>query len=165
MTYLLSLAPDGPRLRLEAPRHLPLGQPLCLKPPHLAAPVGKCHEEDPILDDATVCLQARCHKLLGLADAPVITECWTSGAREGLLEKSAASEARETALGREMDGFADGTVTMGYIKTMHSKFVSTMGELSANPGDPPTVIHSDDFSNLWHKADQGGLTLVCIRGT
>ncbi|WP_395292161.1 DnaB-like helicase C-terminal domain-containing protein [Kitasatospora hibisci] len=142
--------------------------------PHLPDPIGNRHEEGPLLlDDATIRLLARCHKL-GLADAPLIAECWTSGASENLLEKlrRVLTEARETALRREKEGSADGTVTVDYIKAMYSKFVSTMGESSANleirRPEWMHIVRSQAFANLWykaHKVHQSGLTVVRVRGT
>jgi hypothetical protein len=142
--------------------------------PHLPDPIGNRHEDGPILlDDATIRLLARCHKL-DLADAPLIAECWTSGASEGLLEKfrRVLTEARETALGREAEGFADGTVTVEYIKAMYSKFTSTMGESSANleirRPEWMHIVRSQAFANLWYKAykaHQSGLIVVRVRGT
>ena len=142
--------------------------------PHLPDPIGNRREEGPVLlDDATIRLLARCHRL-GLSEAPQITECWTSGASEGLLEKfrRVLTEARETALGREADGNADGTVTVEYIKAMYSKFTSTMGESSANLEiRRPEWMHnvrSQAFANLWYKAykaHQNKLIVVRVRGT
>ncbi|SEM87954.1 hypothetical protein, partial [Streptacidiphilus jiangxiensis] len=142
--------------------------------PHLPDPIGNRREEGPVLlDDATIRLLARCHKL-GLADAPVIAECWTSGASENLLEKfrRVLTEARETALRREKEGFADGTVAVEYIKAMYSKFTSTLGESSANleirRPEWMHIVRSQAFANLWykaHKVHQSGLTVVRVRGT
>ncbi|KQV15801.1 MULTISPECIES: hypothetical protein [unclassified Kitasatospora] len=66
-----------------------------------------------LLDDATVRLLIRCHKL-GLTSAPHITEAWTSGASESLLEKfrRVLTLAREAAI---QDG---DTVTERYVKAI-----------------------------------------------
>lgn len=136
--------------------------------PDLPDPIGNRHEDGPILlDDATIRLLLRCAKL-GLCEAPHITECWTSGASENLLEKfrRVLTEAREKAIQ------ADDTVTVEYIKAMYSKFVSTIGESSANLDirrpDWMHIIRSQAFANLWYKAYRAhkmDLTVVRVRGT
>ncbi|GAA1929603.1 hypothetical protein GCM10009716_41590 [Streptomyces sodiiphilus] len=136
--------------------------------PDLPDPIGNRREEGPVLlDDATVRLLFRCARY-GLCEVPVISECWTSGASEGLLEKfrRVLTEARETAI-RNQD-----TVTVEYIKAMYSKFVSTMGESTTNRDirrpEWMHIIRSQAFANLWHKAykaHQHGLTIVRVRGT
>lgn len=64
----------------------------------------------------------------GLCEPPEIHESFTSGATEGLLEKFriALKDARDRAI------VADDEVTLEYVKAMHSKFVSTMGESNFN---------------------------------
>jgi prevent-host-death family protein len=136
--------------------------------PDLPDPIGNRHEEGPVLlDDATVRLLIRCAKL-GLAEAPHISECWTSGASEGLLEKfrRILTQAREDAIK------ADDAVTVEYVKAMYSKFISTLGESSVNRDirrpDWMHIVRSQAFANLWHKAHrahQSGLTVVRVRGT
>ncbi|GAA4830183.1 acyltransferase [Kitasatospora terrestris] len=136
--------------------------------PHLPDPIGNRHETGPVLlDGATVRLLARCHKL-GLADAPHITEAWTSGASEGLLEKfrRVLTQARENAI-------TDGdTVTEKYVKAIYAKFASTIGESTYNRDirrpDWMHIIRSQAFANLWykaHRAHTAGLTVVRLRGT
>ncbi|MEV5975101.1 acyltransferase [Streptomyces sp. NPDC051921] len=104
----------------------------------------------------------------GLADAPVIHRSLVSGASEALLEKMrrALAETRKTALvnGDEL--------TVAYVKAMYSKFVSTIGESSANREirrpDWMHIIRSKAFANLWmkaHKAHKAGLQVVEISGT
>jgi len=134
----------------------------------LPDPIGNRHEEGPILlDDATIRLLARCARH-GLCEAPVIAECWTSGASEGLLEKfrRVLTEARENAVKE------DDTVTVEYIKAMYSKFTSTMGESSANleirRPEWMHIVRSQAFANLWYKAYKAytsGLVVVRVRGT
>ena len=136
--------------------------------PTLPDPIGNRHETGPVLlDGATVRLLARCHKL-GLTDAPHITEAWTSGASEGLLEKfrRVLTQARENAI---TDGDA---VTEKYVKAMYAKFASTIGESTYNRDirrpDWMHIIRSQAFANLWykaHRAHKGGLTIVRLRGT
>ncbi|MFI9788691.1 acyltransferase [Kitasatospora sp. NPDC051984] len=136
--------------------------------PHLPDPIGNRHEAGPVLlDGATVRLLIRCHKL-GLTDAPHITEAWTSGASEGLLEKfrRVLTQARENAI---HDG---DPVTEKYVKAMYAKFASTIGESTYNREirrpDWMHIIRSQAFANLWykaHRAHNGGLTIVRLRGT
>ncbi|WP_331731132.1 helix-turn-helix domain-containing protein (plasmid) [Kitasatospora sp. NBC_00070] len=136
--------------------------------PTLPDPIGNRHESGPVLlDGATVRLLARCHKL-GLTDAPHITEAWTSGASEGLLEKfrRVLTQARENAI---HDG---DTVTEKYVKAIYAKFASTIGESTFNRDirrpDWMHIIRSQAFANLWykaHRAHTAGLTVVRLRGT
>ncbi|MEW9522174.1 type II toxin-antitoxin system prevent-host-death family antitoxin [Streptomyces tubercidicus] len=136
--------------------------------PDLPNPIGNRHEEGPLLlDDATIRLLIRCHKL-SLCEAPHITEAWTSGATEGLLEKfrRVLTDARHTAIDNHDD------VTLEYIKAMYAKFVSTIGESSVNRDirrpDWMHIIRSQAFANLWfkaHRAHTKGLTIVRLRGT
>ncbi|MFJ2810338.1 hypothetical protein [Kitasatospora sp. NPDC087271] len=136
--------------------------------PHLPDPIGNRHEAGPVLlDEATMRLLIRCHKL-GLADAPHITEAWTSGATEGMLEKfrRILTIARENAI-RDGD-----QVTEKYIKAIYAKFASTIGESTYNRDirrpDWMHIIRSQAFANLWYKsqrAHKAGLTIVALRGT
>ncbi|MFJ2232181.1 DnaB-like helicase C-terminal domain-containing protein [Streptomyces halstedii] len=136
--------------------------------PHLPDPIGNRREDGPVLlDDATIRLLIRCARL-GLCEAPHITECWTSGASEGLLEKfrRVLTEARTKAIE------TNDTVTVEYIKAMYSKFTSTIGESSVNRDirrpDWMHIIRSQAFANLWyksHRAHSNDLTVVRVRGT
>ncbi|MEV0850586.1 DnaB-like helicase C-terminal domain-containing protein [Streptomyces sp. NPDC049954] len=136
--------------------------------PNLPDPIGNRREDGPVLlDDATIRLLIRCARL-GLCEAPHITERWTSGTSEGLLEKfrRVLTEARTNAIK------ADDTVTVEYIKSMYSKFTSTIGESSVNRDirrpDWMHIIRSQAFANLWyksHRAHSNGLTVVRVRGT
>ncbi|MFJ6773928.1 hypothetical protein ACIQOV_23750 [Kitasatospora sp. NPDC091257] len=136
--------------------------------PHLPDPIGNRHEAGPVLlDEATVRLLIRCHKL-GLTEAPHITEAWTSGATEGMLEKfrRVLTQARENAI---HDG---DTVTEKYVKAIYAKFASTIGESAFNRDlrrpDWMHIIRSQAFANLWYKsqrAHKAGLTIVALRGT
>ncbi|MET9403926.1 helix-turn-helix transcriptional regulator [Kitasatospora sp. NPDC002965] len=136
--------------------------------PDLPDPIGNRHETGPVLlDGATVRLLIRCHKL-GLADAPHITEAWTSGSSEGLLEKfrRVLTQARENAI-------ADGDqITEKYVKAMYAKFASTIGESTFNRDirrpDWMHIIRSQAFANLWykaHRAHKAGIVIVRLRGT
>ncbi|MGY0466893.1 acyltransferase (plasmid) [Kitasatospora sp. cg17-2] len=136
--------------------------------PHLPDPIGNRHETGPVLlDSATVRLLIRCHKL-DLSEAPHITEAWTSGASEGLLEKfrRVLTQARENALND------NDHVTLEYVKAIYAKFASTIGESTFNRDirrpDWMHIIRSQAFANLWykaHRAHEGGLTIVRLRGT
>ncbi|MGW2016655.1 acyltransferase [Streptomyces sp. NPDC001927] len=104
----------------------------------------------------------------GLADTPTIHRSLVSGASEALLEKlrRALAESRKNAL-------AEGDeLTVAYVKAMYSKFVSTIGESSANREirrpDWMHIIRAKAFANLWmkaHKAHRSGLQVVEISGT
>ncbi|MEU3902041.1 acyltransferase [Streptomyces sp. NPDC045251] len=103
-----------------------------------------------------------------LAEAPVIHRSLVSGATEALLEKlrRALAEVRKNAIA-EGDG-----ITLEYVKSMYSKFVSTIGESSSNRElrrpDMMHIIRSKAFANLWMKAEKArahGLTVVEISGT
>ncbi|MFJ2915349.1 DnaB-like helicase C-terminal domain-containing protein [Streptomyces sp. NPDC087228] len=136
--------------------------------PHLPDPIGNRREPGPVLlDDATIRLLIRCHKL-GLAEAPDITQSWTSGASENITEKfrRVLTLARENAI-RDGDD-----VTEKYVKAIYAKFVSTIGESSFNRDlrrpDWMHIIRSQAFANLWYKAKRAhdhGLTIVKLRGT
>lgn len=104
----------------------------------------------------------------GLCEAPVIHRALVSGATENLLEKlrRALAEVRKTAIA-ENDEIAE-----TYVKFMYSKFVSTIGESSANTDirrpDWMHIIRSKAFTNLWrkaYKAHKAGLTVVEMSGT
>ncbi|MEU7538625.1 acyltransferase [Streptomyces narbonensis] len=104
----------------------------------------------------------------GLSEAPVIHRSLVSGASEALLEKlrRALAESRKSAL-------EDGDeLTVAYVKAMYSKFVSTIGESSANRElrrpDWMHIIRAKAFANLWMKANKArkaGLQVVEISGT
>ncbi|MFD3715966.1 acyltransferase [Streptomyces sp. NPDC058677] len=103
-----------------------------------------------------------------LAEAPVIHRSLVSGATESLLEKlrRALAEARKNAI-------AEGDeIALEYVKSMYSKFVSTIGESSSNRDlrrpDMMHIIRSKAFANLWMKAEKArahGLTVVEMSGT
>ncbi|SOD67022.1 hypothetical protein SAMN06297387_12836 [Streptomyces zhaozhouensis] len=136
----------------------------------LPNPLGSREEPGPLwVTDPTLRLLNR---LSGpkyrLCAAPVIHESWTSGSSEALLERfrRELATARDTAL---QDG---DRVTLEYVKAMYSKFISTIGESSANREmrrpDWMHIIRSQAFTNLWlkaWKAHQAGLTLVRMMGT
>ncbi|MGW5597365.1 transcriptional regulator [Streptomyces bauhiniae] len=103
-----------------------------------------------------------------LCEPPVIHESFTSGATEQLFEKfrQALRDAREKAIAD------DDEVTLEYVKSMYSKFVSTMGESNYNRAlyrpDWMHIIRSQAFVNLWlkaHKAHTAGLTVMRVMGT
>lgn len=136
--------------------------------PDLPSPLGARKEPGPLwITEPTLRLLLRCAKL-GFCEAPVIHESLTSGASEGLLEKMrrALTEVRREATTQNDE------LTTEYVKSMYSKFVSTIGESSANREirrpDWMHIIRSQAFANLWlkaYKAHTAGLTVVQISGT
>ncbi|WP_370100729.1 transcriptional regulator [Streptacidiphilus sp. MAP12-20] len=101
-------------------------------------------------------------------EAPMIHESWTSGSSENLLEKfrCVLRDARENAIDHGDE------ITLEYVKTMYSKFVSTMGESNANHAirrsDWMHIVRAQAFANLWlkaYKARLAGLTVVQVMGT
>lgn len=103
-----------------------------------------------------------------LAEAPVIHRSLVSGATESLLEKlrRALSESRKTAI---VEG---DEITLEYVKSMYSKFVSTIGESTSNRAlrrtDWMHIIRAKAFANLWMKAKKAhdhGLIVVEASGT
>ncbi|GHJ39485.1 acyltransferase [Streptomyces sp. TS71-3] len=136
----------------------------------LPSPLGARKEPGDLwVTEPTLRLLLHCARLdTPLCDAPIIHESWTSGSSEGLLEKMrrALVEVRKEAIAN------DDEVTTEYVKFMYSKFVSTIGESSANRAirrpDWMHIIRSQAFANLWrkaHKAHEAGLTVVEMSGT
>lgn len=136
--------------------------------PDLPSPLGARNEPGTLwVTEPTLRLLLRCAKL-GLCDPPTIHESWTSGASEGLLEKMRRTlvEVRKEAISHNDE------LTNDYVKSMYSKFVSTIGESTANREirrpDWMHIIRSQAFANLWlkaHKAHTAGLTVVEMSGT
>ncbi|MER5772490.1 acyltransferase [Streptomyces sp. NPDC001985] len=134
----------------------------------LPSPLGARQEPGPLwITEPTLRLLLRCARQ-GLCEMPVIHESWTSGASEGLLEKMrrALTDTRRTAINTGDD------LTLHYVKAMYSKFVSTIGESTANRDirrpDWMHIIRSQAFANLWmkaYKAHTAGLTVVEMSGT
>lgn len=134
----------------------------------LPDPIGNRESEGPVyLTDPTIRLLLQCAKD-GLCAPPAITQSWTSGSTEIFLETF-----RRTLILVRTRALRDGDrVTEEYVKAMYSKFVSTLGESSANRDitrpDWMHIIRSQAFANLWrkgHKARKNGLTLVAMTGT
>ncbi|MFC9595752.1 hypothetical protein ACFTUC_38895, partial [Streptomyces sp. NPDC056944] len=136
--------------------------------PDLPNPLGNRMEPGELwVSESTLRLLLDCARQ-GLTGAPLIHRSLVSGASEALLEKlrRALAESRKTAL-------AEGDeVTVAYVKAMYSKFVSTIGESSANRElrrpDWMHIIRAKAFANLWmkaHKAHKAGLQVVEISGT
>ncbi|MFB8139271.1 helix-turn-helix domain-containing protein [Streptomyces parvus] len=142
--------------------------PAAWKMTDLPSPLGARKEPGRLwITEPTLRLLLRCAKL-GFCDEPVIHESWTSGASEGLLEKMrrALAEVRKEAITNSDE------VANEYVKSMYSKFVSTIGESTANREirrpDWMHIIRSQAFANLWlkaHKAHTAGLTVVEMSGT
>ncbi|MEU2433672.1 helix-turn-helix transcriptional regulator [Streptomyces sp. NPDC007861] len=139
--------------------------------PYLPNPLGNREEPGPVwVTEPTLrLLQRLATEQYGhLCDPPVIHESWTSGATEQLFEKfrQILRDAREKAITEEDE------VTLEYVKSMYSKFVSTMGESNYNRAlyrpDWMHIIRSQAFVNLWlkaHKAHTAGLTVMRVMGT
>ncbi|RVU14835.1 dihydrolipoamide S-succinyltransferase [Streptomyces antnestii] len=134
----------------------------------LPNPLGARKEPGPVwVPDSLVRLLLDCAKW-GLCEAPVIHKALLSGGTESLLEKlrRALAESRKTAI-------AEGDeIAVEYVKSMYSKFVSTIGESSTNTEirrpDWMHIIRSKAFTNLWrkaYKAHGAGLTVVQMSGT
>ncbi|MEV5567644.1 acyltransferase [Streptomyces sp. NPDC052196] len=136
--------------------------------PDLPNPLGSRKEPGPVwVPDSVVRLLLDCAKW-GLCESPEIHRALLSGATESLLEKlrRALAEARATAIANNDE------ITTEYIKAMYSKFVSTVGESSANTElrrpDWMHIIRSKAFTNLWrkaYKAREAGLTVIQMSGT
>ncbi|WP_406225732.1 acyltransferase, partial [Streptomyces albidoflavus] len=136
--------------------------------PDLPSPLGSRQEPGPLwITEPTLRALIRCAKM-NLCTPPKIMESWTSGASEGLLEKMrrALVTVRDEAIANNDE------VTTEYVKSMYSKFVSTIGESAANREirrpDWMHIIRSQAFVNLWlkaHKAHKAGLTVVQMSGT
>ncbi|ESQ01911.1 putative acyltransferase [Streptomyces sp. PVA_94-07] len=136
--------------------------------PDLPSPLGSRQEPGPLwITEPTLRALIRCAEM-DLCTPPKIMESWTSGASEGLLEKMrrALVTVRDEAIANNDE------VTTEYVKSMYSKFVSTIGESAANREirrpDWMHIIRSQAFVNLWlkaHKAHRAGLTVVQVSGT
>ncbi|WP_255246466.1 acyltransferase, partial [Streptomyces sp. CAI-17] len=136
--------------------------------PDLPSPLGSRQEPGPLwITEPTLRALIRCAEM-DLCTPPKIMESWTSGASEGLLEKMrrALVTVRDEAIANNDE------VTTEYVKSMYSKFVSTIGESAANREirrpDWMHIIRSQAFVNLWlkaHKAHKAGLTVVQVSGT
>ncbi|MCX4468534.1 acyltransferase [Streptomyces albidoflavus] len=136
--------------------------------PDLPSPLGSRQEPGPLwITEPTLRALIRCAGM-DLCSPPKIMESWTSGASEGLLEKMrrVLVTVRDEAIANNDE------VTTEYVKSMYSKFVSTIGESAANREirrpDWMHIIRSQAFVNLWlkaHKAHKAGLTVVQMSGT
>ncbi|MFD8817343.1 transcriptional regulator, partial [Streptomyces sp. NPDC059627] len=139
--------------------------------PYLPNPLGNREEPGPVwVTEPTLrLLQRLATEPYGpLCDPPVIHESFTSGSTEQLFEKfrQILRDAREKAITE------DDEVTLEYVKSMYSKFVSTMGESNYNRElyrpDWMHIIRSQAFVNLWlkaHKAHTAGLAVMRVMGT
>ncbi|WP_308217736.1 dihydrolipoamide S-succinyltransferase [Streptantibioticus silvisoli] len=118
----------------------------------LPNPLGARQEPGPLwVAEPTLRLLFEASRL-GLCDVPVIHESLTSGATEGLVEKlrRALVAARREAIETDDD------VMYEYVKSMYSKFVSTIGESTTNRElrrpDWVHIFRAQAFANLWRKA-------------
>ncbi|MFE6904616.1 acyltransferase [Streptomyces sp. NPDC057717] len=136
--------------------------------PDLPNPLGARKEPGPVwVPDSLVRLLLDCAKW-NLCKAPEIHRAMLSGGTESLLEKlrRALAETRDTAITENDE------IVVEYVKAMYSKFVSTIGESSANTDirrpDWMHMIRSKAFTNLWrkaYKANKAGLSVIEISGT
>ncbi|KOG82258.1 MULTISPECIES: helix-turn-helix domain-containing protein [Streptomyces] len=138
--------------------------------PYLPDPIGDRDEPGALwVTDATLRLLLRLSgSKYGLTGAPEIHESWTSGATENFLDalRKALAAARDEALTTR-----DVLLEM-YVKSMYSKFVSTMGESDTNRKiyrpDWMHIVRAQAHANLWskaYKAHQGGLEVIAMLGT
>ncbi|WP_228183964.1 helix-turn-helix domain-containing protein [Streptomyces anulatus] len=138
--------------------------------PDLPDPIGDRDEPGALwVTDATLRLLLRLSgPKHGLTEAPEIHESWTSGATENFLDalRKLLAAAREEALTTQ-DALLE-----TYVKSMYSKFVSTMGESDTNRKiyrpDWMHIVRAQAHANLWskaYKAHQGGLGIVAMLGT
>ncbi|MFJ9188552.1 helix-turn-helix domain-containing protein [Streptomyces anulatus] len=138
--------------------------------PGLPDPIGDRDEPGALwVTDATLRLLLRLSgPKHGLTEAPEIHESWTSGATENFLDalRKLLAAAREEALTTQ-----DALLEV-YVKSMYSKFVSTMGESDTNRKiyrpDWMHIVRAQAHANLWskaYKAHQGGLGIVAMLGT
>ncbi|MFF5927053.1 helix-turn-helix domain-containing protein [Streptomyces hydrogenans] len=136
--------------------------------PDLPNPLGNRIEPGPLWVTESTLRQLLACSRKGLVGPPVLHRSLVSGASEALLERlrRALADVRRTAL-------AEGdTLTVEYVKAMYAKFVSTIGESSANREirrpDWMHIIRAKAFANLWMKAEKArlaGLTVVEMSGT
>ncbi|CAM5554623.1 hypothetical protein SBADM41S_11287 [Streptomyces badius] len=138
--------------------------------PHLPDPLGDRDTPGALwITDATLRLLLRLSgPKWGLTEAPTVHESWTSGAAENFLDAlrkllvAARSEAIE----------AGDVLTLEYVKSMYSKFVSTMGESVHNREmvrpDWMHNIHAQAYAlhcGRAYKAHQAGLDVVALKHT
>ncbi|MGW0647137.1 hypothetical protein [Streptomyces badius] len=94
--------------------------------PHLPNPLGDRDEPGALwITDATLRLPLRLSgPKWALTEAPTVHESWTSGATENFLDA-----LRKLLVAARSEAIAAGDKLMlEYVKSMYSKFVSTMGE-------------------------------------
>jgi hypothetical protein len=166
--------PIGQLQEVDTDRHDPERSGIYLiSPPeweyvNLPNPLGNRKEPGDLwVTDETVRLLNECADLR-LCEPPAIRRALLSGATEGLLEKMrrTLTQARKNAIAN------DDEVLYEYVKAMYSKFVSTIGESTANDAlrrpDWMHLIRAKAFANLWRKAYKAhncGLKVVEISGT
>ncbi|MET9771380.1 helix-turn-helix domain-containing protein [Streptomyces sp. NPDC006415] len=138
--------------------------------PHLPDPLGDRDTPGALwITDATLRLLLRLSgPKWGLTEAPTVHESWTSGATENFLDalRKLLVAARSTAIE------AGDKLLLEYVKSMYSKFVSTMGESQHNREmvrpDWMHNIHSQAFAlhcGRAYKAHQAGLDVVALKHT
>ncbi|MGW6714414.1 helix-turn-helix domain-containing protein [Streptomyces globisporus] len=138
--------------------------------PHLPDPLGDRDTPGALwVTDATLRLLLRLSgPKWALTEAPTVHESWTSGATENFLDalRKLLTAARSEAIA------AGDVLTLEYVKSMYSKFVSTMGESVHNREmvrpDWMHNIHSQAFAlhcGRAYKAHQAGLDVVALKHT
>ncbi|MEU4032336.1 helix-turn-helix domain-containing protein [Streptomyces anulatus] len=138
--------------------------------PHLPDPLGDRDEPGALwITDATLRLLLRLSgPKWALTEAPTVHESWTSGATENFLDalRKLLVAARTEAIE------AGDRLTLEYVKSMYSKFVSTMGESQHNREmvrpDWMHNIHSQAYAlhcGRAYKAHQAGLDVVALKHT
>lgn len=136
---------------------------------YLPNPIGNRDEAGPFwVAEPTLRLLLRLADFYGLCERPTIHESWTSGSSENLLDqlRVVLKDARDEAIEHK------DPVTLEYVKTMYSKFVSTLGESNFNRKiyrqDWMHCIRSQAFANLYLraiKAYTGGCAVIRMAGT
>ncbi|KOU54870.1 DNA-binding protein, partial [Streptomyces sp. MMG1522] len=138
--------------------------------PHLPDPLGDRDTPGALwITDATLRLLLRLSgPKWALTEAPTVHESWTSGATENFLDA-----LRKLLVAARAEAIAAGDrLTLEYVKSMYSKFVSTMGESVHNREmvrpDWMHLIHSQAFAlhcGRAYKAHQAGLDVVALKHT
>ncbi|WGP14349.1 helix-turn-helix domain-containing protein [Streptomyces sp. SH5] len=138
--------------------------------PHLPDPLGDRDTPGALwITDATLRLLLRLSgPKWALTEAPTVHESWTSGATENFLDalRKLLVAARSEAIA------ARDKLTLEYVKSMYSKFVSTMGESVHNREmirpDWMHNIHAQAYAlhcGRAYKAHQAGLDVVALKHT
>lgn len=136
-------------------------------PPNVPNPLGNGRTENGPVWVTTPTLRLL-HRAYGPDIRVPILDSWTSGASENLLTKFG-----DTLSGYRAQALQDDdSLTLEYVKSMYSKFVSTAGDSAANHDiRRPEWVHamrSQAFANLWLRGARAatcGLLVHAIVGT